>query len=104
MYNFIVVARFIPGVLGKMASAEEDSFSTGLLEYPQYTRPVEFEGLTVPEVLRGGNHALIAKWRRKQSLKATYLHRPDLLPEKFDKADAKLMAEIKAELAGEDNG
>ena len=84
------VARFIPGVLGKMASAEEDSFSTGLLEYPQYTR--------------GGNHALIARWRRKQSLKATYLHRPDLLPEKFDKADAKLMAEIKAELAGEDNG
>ena len=95
------VARFIPGVLGKMASAEEDSFSTGLLEYPQYTRPVEFEGLVVPEVLRGGNHALIARWRRKQSLKATYLHRPDLLPEKFDKADAKLMAEIKAELAGE---
>lgn len=98
------VVRFIPGVLGKMASAEEDSFSTGLLEYPQYTRPVEFEGLTVPEVLRGGNHALIARWRRKQSLKATYLHRPDLLSEKFDKADAKLMAEIKAELAGEDNG
>ena len=98
------VARFIPGVLGKMASAEEDSFSTGLLEYPQYTRPVEFEGLVVPEVLRGGNHALIARWRRKQSLKATYLHRPDLLPEKFDKANAKLMAEIKAELAGEDNG
>lgn len=57
------VARFIPGVLGKMASAVEDSFSTGLLEYPQYTRPVEFEGLEVPEVLRNGNHALINRWR-----------------------------------------
>lgn len=92
------VARFIPGVLGKMASAEEDSFSTGLLEYPQYTRPVDFEGLVVPEVLRNGNHALINKWRRKQSLKATYLLRPELLPQKMDKEDRKLLAEIKAEL------
>ena len=88
------VARMLPGVLSEDVCFEEESHYDGLLEYPQYTRPVEFEGLTVPEVLRGGNHALIAKWRRKQSLKATYLHRPDLLPEKFDKADAKLMAEI----------
>lgn len=98
------VARFIPGVLGKMASAEEDSFSTGLLEYPQYTRPVDFEGLVVPEVLRNGNHALINKWRRKQSLKATYLLRPELLPQQMDKEDRKLLVEIKAELQGEIDG
>ena len=88
------VARFIPGVLGKMASAVEDSFSTGLLEYPQYTRPVEFEGLEVPEVLRNGNHALINRWRRKEALKATYLHRPDLLAE-LGKEDVLLLNEIK---------
>ena len=94
------VARFIPGVLGKMASAVEDSFSTGLLEYP---RPVEFEGLAVPEVLRNGNHALINRWRRKEALKATYLRRPDLLSE-LGKEDALLLKEIKQELAGDKNG
>ena len=97
------VARFIPGVLGKMASAVEDSFSTGLLEYPQYTRPVEFEGLEVPEVLRNGNHSLINRWRRKEALKATYLHRPDLLAE-LGKEDVLLLNEIKQELAGDNNG
>ena len=97
------VARFIPGVLGKMASAVEDSFSTGLLEYPQYTRPVEFEELEVPEVLRNGNHALINRWRRKEALKATYLHRPDLLAE-LGKEDVLLLNEIKQELAGDNNG
>ena len=97
------VARFIPGVLGKMVSAVEDSFSTGLLEYPQYTRPVEFEGLAVPEVLRNGNHALINRWRRKEALKATYLRRPDLLSE-LGKEDVLLLKEIKQELAGDKNG
>ena len=92
------VSRFVPGVLGKLASAEEDSFSSGLLEYPQYTRPVVFEGMEVPEVLRSGNHALIARWRRKQALKATYLLRPDLLPANLDKQDGKLLKEIKEEL------
>ena len=92
------VSRFVPGVLGKLASAEEDSFSSGLLEYPQYTRPVVFEGMDVPEVLRGGNHKLIARWRRKQALKATYLLRPDMLPEELDKQDEKLLEEIKEEL------
>lgn len=91
------VARFIPGVLGKFASAVEDSFSSGLLEYPQYTRPDIFEGLEVPEVLRNGNHALINRWRRKQALKATWLHRPELLGE-LTSADAKLLAEVKAEV------
>ena len=92
------VSRFVPGVLGKLASAEEDSFSSGLLEYPQYTRPVVFEGMEVPEVLRSGNHKLIARWRRKQALKATYLLRPDMLPEELDKQDKKLLEEIKEEL------
>ena len=92
------VSRFVPGVLGKLASAEEDSFSSGLLEYPQYTRPVEFEGMEVPEVLRSGNHKLIARWQRKQALKATYLLRPDMLPEEPDKQDKKLLEEIKEEL------
>ena len=92
------VSRFVPGVLGKLASAEEDSFSSGLLEYPQYTRPVEFEGMEVPEVLRSGNHKLIARWRRKQALKVTYLLRPDMLPEELDKQDKKLLEEIKDEL------
>ena len=92
------VSRFVPGVLGRLASAEEDSFSSGLLEYPQYTRPVVFEGMEVPEVLRSGNHKLIARWRRKQALKATYLLRPDMLPEEPDKQDKKLLEEIKEEL------
>ena len=92
------VSRFVPGVLGKLASAEEDSFSSGLLEYPQYTRPVVFEGMEVPEVLRSGNHKLIARWRRKQALKVTYLLRPDMLPEELDKQDKKLLEEIKEEL------
>lgn len=92
------VSRFVPGVLGKLASAEEDSFSSGLLEYPQYTRPVVFEGMEVPDVLRNGNHQLIARWRRKQALKATYLLRPDLLPIEPDKLDAKLLQEIREEL------
>lgn len=78
------VARYIPGVLGSESSTEEESFSAGLLEYPHYTRPQEFMGLTVPEVLTSGNHAKIAKWRREQSLKITKERRPDLLKERKD--------------------
>lgn len=73
------ISRFIPGVLGKQESAAEDSFATGLLEYPQYTRPEVFEGLTVPEILRNGDHGKIAAWRLQKSLVATYRLRPDLL-------------------------
>lgn len=71
--------RFLPNVLGNEDSAETDSFENGLLEYPQYTKPAEFRGLKVPEVLVSGNHELIRKWRLKESLKKTYLKRPDLL-------------------------
>lgn len=73
------VARLIPGVLGCAESAEDESFTSGLLEYPQYTRPRSYHGLDVPEVLVGGNHAEILKWRRAESLRITFERRPDLL-------------------------
>jgi len=73
------VARFIPGVLGSAESPEEESFSDGLLEYPQYTRPRELNGMEVPEVLLSGDHAKIRAWRRQESLRATKKFRPDLL-------------------------
>lgn len=73
------VSRMLPGVLGSGESAPTDSFYNGLLEYPQYTKPREYEGLKVPEVLLSGDHAKIAKWRRQESLRVTYLNRPDLL-------------------------
>ena len=75
------VARLIPGVLGSSGSAAGDSFSDGLLEYPQYTRPAEFEGQPVPDVLLSGNHAAIADWRRREQLRRTLERRPDLLDE-----------------------
>ena len=73
------VVRLLPGVLGDENSAPDDSFSSGLLEFPQYTRPVEFRGWRVPDVLLSGHHAEIAKWRREQALAKTKRVRPDLL-------------------------
>src|SRR3954447_25669535 len=73
------VARLVPGVMGNDASAGEESFADGLLEYPQYTRPAEFRGWTVPEVLRSGDHARVARWRRAQALARTIERRPDLI-------------------------
>ena len=73
------VTRLLPGVLGDDASSADESFSHGLLEYPQYTRPAEFRGLTVPDVLLSGNHAEIARWRAQQSRQRTAERRPDLL-------------------------
>lgn len=85
------VLRLRPGVLGNPLSAEQDSFSDGLLEGPAYTRPVSWRGLTVPEALRGGNHAAIARWRRDRALQRTAARRPDLLaalpPDTLDAAD-----------------
>ncbi|ENH98261.1 tRNA methyltransferase [Gracilibacillus halophilus YIM-C55.5] len=75
------VVRLLPGALGNDQSAKQDSFSSGLLEHPHYTRPANFRGLTVPEELLSGNHALIEKWRRKESLKRTFFRRRDLLEE-----------------------
>ena len=89
------VARFIPGVLGSAESPEEESFSDGLLEYPQYTRPRELDGRTVPDVLLSGDHAKIRAWRRRESLAATARFRPDLL-EKADlnESDLKILKEL----------
>lgn len=72
------VFRWIPGVLGRMESAESDSFATGLLDYPRYTRPAEYRGMQVPEVLLSGNHAEIEEWRFRQALERTESRRPDL--------------------------
>jgi tRNA (guanine37-N1)-methyltransferase len=73
------VARLVPGVLGNQASAERDSFTSGLLEEPQYTRPADFRGWSVPEVLRSGDHRRIEQWRRTEALRRTRERRPDLL-------------------------
>ncbi len=73
------VVRLLPGVLGHELSASDDSFSSGLLEGPQYTRPAEFRGWKVPDVLLSGNHAEIAAWRKKEALRRTQENRPDLL-------------------------
>lgn len=73
------VSRFIPGVLGDPSGADDDSFASGLLEYPQYTKPEDFRGWKVPEVLLSGNHAEINKWRKEQALERTKKNRPDLL-------------------------
>ncbi len=71
--------RLLPGVMGAASSGEEESFETGLLEYPHYTRPVEWEGRTIPEVLRSGDHARIAAWRHEQAIQDTRSRRPDLV-------------------------
>jgi tRNA (guanine37-N1)-methyltransferase len=81
------VSRLIPGVLGNDASAVTESFSQGLLEYPQYTRPAEYKGWCVPDVLVSGNHAQIERWQRVESIKRTWLRRPDLL-EKTELAES----------------
>lgn len=73
------IARLIPGVLGDSQSSHDESFSAGLLEYPQYTRPQEFRGMKVPEELLGGNHAKITVWRKAEAVKKTKQNRPDLL-------------------------
>ena len=89
------VSRFIPGVLGSGESAEEESFSDGLLEYPQYTRPRELNGMEVPEILLSGDHAKIKAWRRQESLRATKKYRPDLLDKaELTPKEKKLLEEL----------
>lgn len=103
------VARLLPGVLGNAASAEDESFSGGLLEYPHYTRPAEFEGRQVPSVLRSGDHGAVEKWRLAQSLARTLQHRPDLIEARggITEEEQKLMRRYDldpAEIAGRDRG
>lgn len=93
------VARLVPGVLGEKASAEEDSFYNGLLEYPHYTRPRSYRGMEVPGVLTGGHHEKIRLWRRKESLIRTIVRRPDLLkPEILTPEDREILSELKQTL------
>ncbi len=91
------ISRFIPGVLGCSDSVEADSFSDGLLEYPQYTRPAVFEGMAVPEVLLSGDHGKIARWRREQQLLRTCQKRPDLLETaELDNEDKKILEQLQS--------
>ena len=93
------VARMVPGVLPDPECFQEESHYNGMLEYPQYSRPETWHGRTVPPILRSGNHALVARWRRKQSLLRTWRRRPDLY-EKLDltsKEDQKLLTELRQE-------
>ncbi|HEQ0830226.1 TPA: tRNA (guanosine(37)-N1)-methyltransferase TrmD [Streptococcus pyogenes] len=96
--------RLIPQVLGKESSHQDDSFSSGLLEYPQYTRPYDYRGMTVPDVLMSGHHERIRLWRLEESLRKTYLRRPDLLEYyNFSEEERKLLDKIKEALGqGED--
>lgn len=90
------VTRLIPGVLGNETSTHEESFEEGLLEYPQYTRPDVFRGQAVPEVLKSGNHARIARWRREQAIARTLLRRPDLVESAdLDKDDRAFLEELR---------
>ncbi|GAK31714.1 tRNA (guanine-N(1))-methyltransferase [Weissella oryzae SG25] len=90
--------RLLEDALGDDMSAVDDSFSTGLLEYPQYTRPADFQGMPVPEVLMSGHHGKIARWRKKEALRRTYLRRPDLLKDySFTKEERELLHEVEEE-------
>ncbi|MFB4162640.1 tRNA (guanosine(37)-N1)-methyltransferase TrmD [Alteribacillus sp. JSM 102045] len=91
------ITRLLPGVLGNDESAKKDSFSNGLLEHPHYTRPADFKGWKVPDVLLSGHHGNIDKWRKKQSLKRTYERRPDLLEDReWTDEEKKLMETWKS--------
>ena len=92
------VTRLIPGALGDPDGAWDDSHATGLLEYPHYTRPPEFRGWSVPEILLSGDHARIARWRREQSLLRTWLRRPDLLEKaELSPKDRQFLASLESE-------
>lgn len=94
------IARLVPGVLGNSESYTNDSFFNGLLDCPHYTRPAQYEGQDVPEVLLSGHHKNIEKWRKKESIKRTLLRRPDLIEKKdFTKEETKILEEVKKELA-----
>ncbi|MBI2842598.1 MAG: tRNA (guanosine(37)-N1)-methyltransferase TrmD [Armatimonadetes bacterium] len=98
------VTRLLPGALGAEESALEESFAEGLLEYPHYTRPAEFRGWRVPDVLLSGHHAEIARWRRVQSLKRTYERRPDLLSQaKLTDEDRVILCRVMQEQETEED-
>jgi len=89
------VVRLLPGAISDPLSAEQDSFHRGLLDHPHYTRPVEFRGLRVPDVLLSGNHAAIRRWRKEQALRATQFRRPDLLPDaELDEEEREIQSSL----------
>jgi tRNA (guanine37-N1)-methyltransferase len=93
------ISRLIPGTLGSEDSAQEDSFSTGLLEHPQYTRPRSFEGADVPDVLLSGNHGAVKQWQRQASLLRTVLNRPDLLMgQSLSRSDMEFMKKLQKDI------
>ena len=93
------IVRLLPGALSKASSHEDDSFSSGLLEFPQYTRPEDFRGMRVPEVLLSGNHGKIAEWRRTEALARTLKRRPDLLETaELSEWDLKILEQLKRSL------
>ena len=95
------VSRYVSGVVGKEESVASESFSQELLEHPQYTRPRDFRGMKVPEVLFSGNHEQIEKWRLKRSLEKTWLTRPDLLAQKsLTRDEQQMLADIQNETKG----
>ena len=96
------VGRLIPGVMGNDTSADDESFSDGLLEYPHYTRPAEYRGWAVPEVLRSGDHGRVARWRRAQALRRTLDRRPELVEARggIDESERKLLAEFGLDAEG----
>jgi tRNA (guanine37-N1)-methyltransferase len=97
------VARFVPGVVGDEQSVAEDSFTRGLLDFPQYTRPPEIDSLRVPDVLLSGNHAEIRRWRKREALSRTLERRPDLLDDAvLDEEEVKLLRELKGARDGRD--
>jgi tRNA (guanine37-N1)-methyltransferase len=100
------VVRLVPGGLGNEASSEEESFSDGLLEYPQYTKPAEVRGRRVPEILLSGHHERIARWRRAQSLRLTLARRPDLIDARggLSEEDQAILAEYPEMVENEGNG
>jgi tRNA (guanine37-N1)-methyltransferase len=96
------VSRLLPGVLGDPTGAEDDSHAMGLLEYPHYTKPPEFRGWKVPDVLASGNHAKIEQWRREQALERTFHRRPDMLAKaELSEKDKKFIERLKSRAAGE---
>ncbi len=97
------VSRLLPGVLGDPTGAEDDSHSMGLLEYPHYTKPPEFRGWKVPEILASGNHARIEQWRREQALTRTFNKRPDMLEKaELSEADLKYVESLKSKVGKAD--
>jgi tRNA (guanine37-N1)-methyltransferase len=104
MVTLEAVGRLVPGVMGNEASAHDESFSDGLLEYPHYTRPADFRGWTVPDVLRSGDHGRVARWRRAQALRRTLDRRPDMIEARggLSGDDRRLLAEFGLEAPGGD--